>query len=138
VPAPTNAGAEQLIEGIQRIHAEAAAGGIRHKQAAVKAANEAMVRFSAMLQMLARTMSEPGNNYGPEITEPLGKAAQHLQAGAMSTGESDTALATLIHMTVGELADSPRQAPHHTELSENGSVSPYGPTWAGRFSGAEK
>ena len=119
--APSTAGAEQLIEGINRIHAEAAAGGIRHKQAALKSASEAMVRFSAMLQMLARTMSEPGNNYGNEITEPLGQAAQHLQAGAMNVSESDSALTSLIHMTVGELADSPRQAPHHSELSETGS-----------------
>jgi hypothetical protein len=121
VPAPSTAGAEQLIEGIQRIHAEAAAGGIRHKQAALKSANEASLRFSAMAQMISRTMSEPGNNYGPEITEPLGQAAQHLQAAAMAFGESDNALTSLIHMTVGELADSPRQAPHHSELSETGS-----------------
>jgi hypothetical protein len=114
-------GAEQLIEGVNRIHAEAAAGGIHHKQAALKAANEGSIRFSAMAQMLARTMSEPGNNYGPEITEPLGKAAQHLQAAAMSFGEADTNLTTLIHMSVGDLARSPRQAPHHSELSENGS-----------------
>lgn len=121
VAAPSTAGAEQLVEGINRIHSEAAAGGIRHKQAALKSANEASLRFSAMAQMISRTMSEPGNNYGPEITEPLGQAAQHLQAAAMSFGESDNALTSLIHMTVGELADSPRQAPHHSELSENGS-----------------
>lgn len=122
VAAPSTAGAEQLIEGINRIHAEAAAGGIRHKQAALKAMHEAMIRFAGMLQMVARTMSEPGSNYGPEITEPLGQAAQHLQAGAMNTGESDSALTSLIHMTVGELADSPRQAPHNSELSETGGV----------------
>jgi len=121
----TSTGAEQLIEGVNRIHAEAAAGGIHHKQAALKAANEGSIRFSAMAQMLARTMSEPGNNYGPEITEPLGKAAQHLQAAAMSFGEADTNLTTLIHMSVGELAASPRQAPHHSELSENGSGGAY-------------
>jgi hypothetical protein len=121
VAAPSTAGAEQLVEGINRIHAEAAAGGIRHKQAALKSAAEASLRFSAMAQMIARTMSEPSNNYGPEITEPLGQAAQHLQAAAMSFGESDNAITSLIHMTVGELADSPRQAPHHSELSENGN-----------------
>ena len=91
------------------------------RRPALKSANEASIRFSGMAQMIARTMSEPGNNYGPEITEPLGQAAQHLQAAAMAFGESDNALTSLIHMTVGELADSPRQAPHHTELSENGS-----------------
>jgi hypothetical protein len=114
-------GAEQLIEGVNRIHAEAAAGGIHHKQAALKAAAEGSIRFSAMAQMLARTMSEPGNNYGPEITEPLAKAAQHLQAAAMSFGEADTNVTSMIHMSVGDLARSSRQAPHHSELSENGS-----------------
>jgi hypothetical protein len=114
-------GAEQLIEGVNRIHAEAAAGGIHHKQAALKAAAEGSIRFSAMAQMLSRTMSEPGNNYGPEITEPLAKAAQHLQAAAMSFGEADTNVTSMIHMSVGDLARSPRQAPHHSELSENGS-----------------
>ncbi len=119
--APSTAGAEQLIEGVNRIHAEAAAGGIHHKQAAIKAATEGCIRFAGMAQMLARTMSEPGSNYGPEITEPLAKAAQHLQAAAMSFGESDTNVTTLIHMSVGELASSPRQAPHHSELSESGA-----------------
>jgi hypothetical protein len=71
--------------------------------------------------MLSRTMSEPGSNYGPEITEPLAKAAEHLQAAAMAFGESDTNLGTLVNMSVGELADSARQAPNHAELSENGS-----------------
>jgi hypothetical protein len=119
--AGTSTGAEQLIEGVNRIHSEAAAGGIHHKQAALKAASEGSIRFSAMAQMLARTMSEPGNNYGPEITEPLGQAAQHLQAAAMAFGEADTNLTSLIHMSVGDLAKSSRQAPHHSELSENGS-----------------
>lgn len=114
-------GAEQLIEGVNRIHAEAAAGGIHHKQAALKAAAEGSIRFSAMAQMLSRTMSEPGSNYGPEITEPLAKAAQHLQAAAMSFGEADTNVTSMIHMSVGDLARSPRQAPHHSELSESGA-----------------
>jgi len=119
VAAPSTAGAEQLIEGANRIHAEAAAGGIHHKQAAIKSATEGSIRFAGMAQMLSRTLSE--QNYGPEITEPLSKAAQHLQAAAMAFGESDTNITTLIHMTVGDLATSPRQAPHHSELSEAGA-----------------
>jgi hypothetical protein len=39
----------------------------------------------------------------------------------MLFGEADTNLTTLINMSVGDLATSSRQAPHHTELSENGS-----------------
>jgi hypothetical protein len=117
----STASAEKLIEGINEIHAHAQAGGIHAKQEAVKAAHEGSVRFAAMVQMLARQMSEPGQNYGPEITEPLGQAGQHHQAAAMSLSEADAAISTLINMTVGDLAKSPRQAPHHQELSESGA-----------------
>lgn len=114
------AGAEQFIDGVNQIHATAASGGINAKQAGIKSATEGCLRFAAMLQMLARQMSETGR-YGPEITEPLAKAATHLQAGATNLGESDTAITTLKHMQVGELAMSARQAPHHAELNEAGA-----------------
>ena len=117
----STASAEKLIEGINEIHAHAQSGGIHAKQEAVKATHEASVRFAAMVQMLARQMSEPGQNYGPEITEPLAQAGNHHQAAAMSLSESDAAISTLINMTVGDLARSARQAPHHEELSESGS-----------------
>lgn len=115
-----SAGAEQFIDGVNKIHATAAAGGINAKQAAIKAATEGCIRFAGMLQMVARQMTEQGR-YGPEITEPLAKAATHLQAGAMTLGESDTAITTLKHMQVGELAMSARRAPHHDELNEAGN-----------------
>ena len=119
-PGTSTAGAEQFIEGVNQIHSTAASGGINAKQAAIKAATEGCIRFGAMLQMLARQMSETGR-YGPEITEPLAKTATHLQAGAMTLGESDTAITTLKHMQVGELAASARRAPHHDELNEAGN-----------------
>ena len=121
VAGTSTASAEKLIEGINEIYAHAATGGIHAKQEAAKAAHEACVRFAAMSQMLARAMAEPGSNYGPEITEPCSKAGQHLQAAAMAYSEADAALSTLINMTVGDLATSPRQAPHHTELTEAGA-----------------
>jgi hypothetical protein len=122
VAAGTSTGSvEKFVEGVNQIHAEAAAGGIHSKQRGIKASTEGCMRFSAMAAMLSRTMSEPASNYGPEITEPLAKAAEHLQAAAMAFGEADTNLTTLLNMSVGELAASARQAPHHGELSENGS-----------------
>lgn len=114
------AGAEQFIDGVNQIHARAAAGGINAKQAAIKAATEGCIRFAGMLQMLSRMMSE-GGKYGTEITEPLAKAATHLQAGAMTLGESDTAITTLKNMTLGEAAVSPRQVPERNELNEAGA-----------------
>jgi len=117
----STASAEKLIEGINEIHAHAQSGGINAKREAVKAIHEGLIRFGAMLSMLSRQMSEPGQNYGPEITEPVAQSGTHCQAGAMSASEADAALSTLINMTVGELATSPRRAPHHEELSETGA-----------------
>ena len=117
----STASAEKLIEGINEIHARAQSGNIHAKREAVKAIHEGLVRFGAMLQMLSRQMSEPGMHYGPEITEPIAQAGTHCQAGAMSASEADANLSTLINMTVGDVANSSRQAPHHEELSESGA-----------------
>ena len=113
-------GTEQLVEGINQVHAAAVSGNIKAKLQGIMASNEGAVRFGQMTSMLSRTMSDE-SNYGPEITEPIAKASQHLQAAAMALAESGDALMTLMNMRVGDLADSPRQAPHNSELSENGS-----------------
>ena len=117
----STASAEKLIEGYNEVYTHAMAGGIHAKREAIKAMHEASVRGAQMSQMLARTMAEPGSNYGPEITEPCSKAGQQLEATAMAYGEADAAITTLINMTVGDLAASARQAPHHTELTEAGA-----------------
>lgn len=113
--------AEPFIQAVNQVHAAAASGNIHAKHAAMKACTEGAQRFAAMAEMLARQMSEPGMHYGPEITEPLVKAATHQQASAMAFAESDTALTTLVQMSVGDLASSSRQAPAVPELSESGS-----------------
>jgi len=118
-PAVSTGAAEKAIEGIAQIHAEAAAGNIHAKHAAIKAMNEVQLRFAALSAMLARQLAEPGMHYGPEITEPLNQSATHLQAAAMTSSEADSALTTLINTTVGDLARSARQAPHHAELAES-------------------
>lgn len=116
----STASAEKLTEGVNEIYAHAASGGLTAKQEAVRAAREAAVRFAGMMQMLARTMSEPGSNYGPEITEPISKGGTQFQAGAMLLSDADNALETLANMTLREASTSPRQVPHHqNELSES-------------------
>ena len=112
---------EQAIEGLIGIHEGALAGNINDKRAAIEALAEVQRRASALAGMLAREMSEPGSNYGPEITEPIAASGTHAQAAAMSLDEAGTALTTLINMQVGELADSSRQAPDSPELSESGA-----------------
>lgn len=116
----SNPGAvEQAVDGMQRVHATAAAGNIRAKQWAIKVCAEILTRVSALALMLSRTVAERG--YGPEISEPLARAGVQAQAAAMACGEADTAITSLANMTVGDLADSPRQAPHRSELSETGA-----------------
>lgn len=117
----TSGAVEQVIDGLNAIHAAALAGNIHAKRAAVQTLAEAEKRIAAMCEMLAREMAEPGSNYGPEITEPIAAAGTHAQASAMVLGDADTAVVTLINMQVGELADSPRQAPDKTELTETGA-----------------
>lgn len=117
----STASAEKAIEGVNEIYAHGMAGGIHAKQEALKAMHELAVRAAQMAVTFARQMSEPGQNYGTEITEPLATAGTHYQAAASSVSESDAAISTLINMSVGDLAASARQAPHHSELSESGS-----------------
>lgn len=118
----STASAEKLVEGINEIHTHAANGNIHAKREAVAAIHEAAVRFASMVQMLARTMSEPGNHYGPEITEPLAKSGTHLTAAAMTASEADSSLQTLANMTLGAMPGSGRQAPHHGQLTESGTA----------------
>lgn len=121
VAGSSTAPAEQLNEAVNAIYAHAASGNFIAKQEAVRAAHAAAGRFAGMCQMLARTMSEPGSNYGPEVTEPIATAGTNFQAGAMSLSEADASLETLGNMTLRESAGSPRQTPHHqNELSESG------------------
>lgn len=115
----SNQGVEQAVDGMHLVHATAAAGNIRAKQWAIKGCAELFTRAAALMLMLSRTLAERG--YGPEISEPLARAGVMAQAAATACGESDTAITTLANMTVGELADSPRQAPERSELSETGA-----------------
>jgi hypothetical protein len=117
----STASAEKLIEGVNEIHAHAASGGINAKREALNAAHEAAGRFASTMEMLGRAMSEPDSRYGPEITEPIVKAGAQLRAAAIQISEGKASLDTLVGMSVGELAASARQAPHHSELSENGT-----------------
>jgi hypothetical protein len=109
---------EPVVDGMHRVHAHAAAGNLRSKQWAIKVCAEIFARASVMALMLSRTLAERG--YGPEITEPMARAGIMAQAAAMACGEADSAITSLANMTVGDLADSPRQAPNREELSEDG------------------
>jgi hypothetical protein len=114
--------AEDLIAAIDTMAARAAAGNIHAKRGAILQMHEAAERFAAAAQMLARQMSEPGSNYGPEITEPIAQAGTHQQASAMAFADADAALSALMRRSVAEQAESGTQTPHHqNELTESGT-----------------
>jgi hypothetical protein len=115
---PVSNPVEQMVEGINAIRAEAMSGGIHAKHRAIKAAVEGGERFAALMTSLSRELSEPGMHYGPEITEPLSRMGQFFGAGAATGSEADASMASLKNTTLGDLAQSARQAPDHSELSE--------------------
>jgi len=111
---------EMVIEGLQRLRAEASAGNAHDKHRVMRALSEVGLRANTTAVAISRGMTDQGH-YGPEITEPVARSGQHFQAAAMVLGEADTALGTLLGMSLGELARSPRQAPHYRELTETGA-----------------
>jgi len=117
----STAAGEKITQGANELHAHAANGNINAKMEALAGAEGGATRFAATMEMLGRTMSEPDTRYGPEICEPIVKAGAALQAAAVLIGEGRANLDSLANMTVRDLAGSSRQAPHHSELSENGS-----------------
>jgi hypothetical protein len=66
---------------------------------------------------LGTRLAEPDKHYGPEIFEPWVMAGAHFRAGALLLEQADAMTTSLLQSTVGELAASPRQAPHHSQLN---------------------
>jgi hypothetical protein len=112
----TGAGAD-MFSAAQQITSQARAGGIRAKQRAIQTLQEGMEYIAGQISSLATHMSEPDQHYAPTIWEPLAKGSAQAKGAASSFGESSAALSSLIGMNVGELADSPVQAPNHKELN---------------------
>jgi hypothetical protein len=113
--------AEQVVDGINGIAAHARAGNILAKRRAMLALIALCERAASMAMALSRSLGEPGQHYGPEVTEPITKGALHLSAAALGFAEADTALATLLRASLAETMEAGRQVPHHDELSETGA-----------------
>ena len=109
-------GAEQAVDGINTIAAHARAGNILAKRRAMLALIAVCQRAASMALSLSRALAEPGQHYGPEVTEPIAKGAMHLTAAAGAFAEADTSLTTLLRASVAETMESGRQFPHHDEL----------------------
>ena len=114
--------AESVIDGINSIAAHARTGNILAKRRAMLALIAICQRAADMALSLSRALAEPGQHYGPEVTEPIAKGAMHLRAASLAFAEADTSLATLLRASLAETMESGRQVPHHDELRERGYV----------------
>ncbi len=112
--------AEEIINGLSKLQAQALSGNMIDKHEVVKVLTEVAIRSGTTVTTISRAMAEPDSHYGPEITEPIAKADTHFQAAGMVLGEADTGMATLGNETLRGIAQSGRQAPHYSELSESG------------------
>jgi hypothetical protein len=113
--------AEQVVDGINGIAAHARAGNILAKRRAMLALIHLCERAALMALNLSRALAEPGQHYGPEVTEPIASGAAHLAAASLKFTEADSALAALLRSSLEETMASGRQVPHHDELTETGA-----------------
>jgi hypothetical protein len=113
--------AEAVVGGINSIAAHARNGNILAKRRAMLALIALCTRCASMSASLSRALAEPGQHYGPEVTEPIAGGASHLAAAAAKFAEADSALATLLKNSLAETMASGRQVPHHDELTATGA-----------------
>jgi hypothetical protein len=66
---------------------------------------------------IARRLSEPDKHYGSEIWEPVGTGGHQLCSGSMHFAQALAMVDSLLRMTGSEMADSPRQIPHHSQYN---------------------
>jgi len=113
--------AEQVVDGINGIAAHVRAGNILAKRRGMLALIAICKRAADMALSLSRALAEPGQHYGPEVTEPIAKGSMHLRAAGLAFAEADTALSTLLRASLAETMESGRQVPHHDEFAEGGA-----------------
>jgi len=92
-------------------------GDIRDVRRVIKTLATAADALGHGVSHLGTRLSEPDKHYGAEIWEPLTIGGAQLRAASLHCAQSDAMVTSLLATTVGELADSPRQAPHHAELN---------------------
>jgi len=106
-----------MFTAAQQLTSQSLAGGLQSKRRGIHTLSEALDYIGTVVTQFGQRLSEPDQGYPASIWEPLTTAGAHVKAAAASAGESDSALAALSAMNVGELAGSATQAPHHDELN---------------------
>jgi hypothetical protein len=106
-----------LLHAITSLVNRACYGDVIDVRRVVKTLTSAADCLGGGLSHLGHRLGEPDKLYGAEIWEPLITAGAQCQAAAIHCGQADAMTASLLAATVGELAQSPRQAPHHSQLN---------------------
>lgn len=116
--APSAGGAQSdLLYAMGALAAEASNGDVRAVRRVIATLSEVTGEMGGVLVRLGMRLAEPDKDYGPEIWEPSRAAGAQCNAAGLMLAEADAMLVSLIGTTVGELADSPRRAPHSSQLN---------------------
>jgi hypothetical protein len=106
-----------LLHAIGSLVARASGGDIRDVRRTIKTLATAADALGSGVSHLGTRLAEPDKLYGGEIWEPLAMAGAQLRSGALHMNQSDSMVTSLLNTSVGELAETPRQAPHHSQLN---------------------
>lgn len=109
-----------LMHAITSIVNRASKGDIIDVRRAIKILASAGGNLASGTMFLGTRLAEPDRHLGPEIWEPTGGAGHHFQAGALLLEQADAMTTSLMQMTLGEVAASPRQGPDRSML--NGGI----------------
>lgn len=106
-----------LLHAIGSLVARASGGDIRDVRRTIKTLATAADALGQGVSHLGTRLAEPDRHYGQEIWEPLAMAGAQFRSGALHLGVTDANVTSLLNTSVGELAESPRMAPHASQLN---------------------
>ena len=110
-------GVEMIIEGAQALRRHAMNGNAQAKRGTVLGIVAASDVLAGIAGALSRDMAEPGQHYGPEITEPLAMSVTHFKGAGLTLSEIDGRLLAIIR-AAEHLRAQGVQAPHHEQLQD--------------------
>lgn len=109
-------GVEMIIEGAAALRRHMLNGNAQAKQRGVIGIGLAADALAGAVRATARDMAEPGQHYGPEVTEPLAMTAVHFSAASLALSEVEGRIRAIIR-AAEELRASGIQAPHHDQMT---------------------
>jgi hypothetical protein len=105
-----------IIEGANALRRHMMNGGAQAKRAGVLGISLAADALAGTALAVSREMAEPGQHYGPEVTDPLAMTAVHFGAASLGLSEVEGRLLAIIK-AAEELAARGVQAPHHDQMT---------------------